>query len=52
MLYLPHSLAGEFCIWVKVLLNDSGTELTVDRNNRDSSPLRLSNSSGFNVTFL
>ena len=20
MLYLPHSLAGEFCVWVKVVL--------------------------------
>ena len=28
MLYLPHSLAGEFCVWVnrKGTINDSGTE--------------------------
>ena len=37
MLHLPRSLAGEFCVWVKVqerirsckgTINDSGAELT------------------------
>ena len=40
MLYLPHRLAGEFCVWVKVLLIILAWNSPKNgKNNRDSAPL-------------
>ena len=48
MLYLPHSLAGEFCAWVKALLMSPARNKPKNvQNNHDSAPLILFNLSFF-----
>ena len=44
MLYLPHSLAGELCVWIKALLMILAWNSPKNvQNNHDSAPLNADN---------